>query len=577
MKFFPIDFYNKTKKILKLSEVKNKIPLVVILNLFSTILELFGIALLIPITSVFIDSKNEFSEKIINIFNLGNNTEKLIIILLSIYFLIILIKNVLLTYIEYFKVKFIHHVHKKIGDFFYSQFLNSPIEFFFNKNSNFLTHLMSIKLPNFIATLLAFSALLSEVILCSFILILLVTITPISAVLIGLLMTLIIGIYIKILKNHLYKFGLIRDEHEALWLKNFSETLGFLKEINIFNSKKYFNQQNYFNLSKFIDAKKKITFLSSIGKYFFETIAVIFLIFFLYIATRSSGSFIDTLPLMAAYIAAAVKFLPSMNRISHGLQYISFNFPTTQSVLDELNNLKKRDLKHDTEKVSNEKITFENLLSVKNIDFKYPESKTIIKNLSFDVKKGETVAIIGESGSGKSTLVEIMCGFLNPTKGEITIDHKPIKNSLDNWKVSIGYVTQNTFILNDTLRNNIGLFDIYNNQINDEKVIESLKQVGLSQYLNETKNGLDTILYESGKSLSGGQKQRINIARNLYKQSEVIFFDEPTSSLDEETEDELLKELSSLNKNKDKTFVIVTHKKKVANFCDKIIDLDEMK
>ena len=96
-------------------------------------------------------------------------------------------------------------------------------------------------------------------------------------------------------------------------------------------------------------------------------------------------------------------------------------------------------------------------------------------------------------------------------------------------------------------------------------------------YLKDTKNGLDTILYESGKSLSGGQKQRINIARNLYKQSKVIFFDEPTSSLDEETEDELLKELASLNRNKDKTFVIVTHKKKVANFCDKVIDLDEMK
>jgi len=167
-----------------------------------------------------------------------------------------------------------------------------------------------------------------------------------------------------------------------------------------------------------------------------------------------------------------------------------------------------------------------------------------------------------------------MCSFLNPQNGEILIDGKNLKEFTVQWKKLIGYVPQQTFIINDTIRKNIGLCDISNNNINEKKILNCLKLVGLSKYLDTQRRGLDTILLEGGKSLSGGQKQRISIARNLYKGAKIIFFDEPTSALDEKSENDLLKELELIKK--DTTLIIVTHKKKVADFCDKIIDLNKI-
>ena len=141
-----------------------------------------------------------------------------------------------------------------------------------------------------------------------------------------------------------------------------------------------------------------------------------------------------------------------------------------------------------------------------------------------------------------------MCGFLKPQNGTIIIDDQAFEKVLDQWKYLIGYVPQETFILNDTIKNNVGIFDIKNNQIKEEKVIECLKLAGLDSYLRKLSKGINTFLPEGGKSLSGGQKQRISIARNLYKNSKIIFFDEPTSSLDDEAENKFLFQLEKIKK-----------------------------
>ena len=204
----------------------------------------------------------------------------------------------------------------------------------------------------------------------------------------------------------------------------------------------------------------------------------------------------------------------------------------------------------------------------------YEEAKYVLKNFNLTINKGECIAIVGKSGSGKSTLLEIICGFIEPQKGKILIDNKNLLDHRYEWMSMIGYVTQDTFILNDTLKNNIALFDLQKKNIDEDKVIESLKTINLFNFFNDQKKGINTILDEKGKTLSGGQKQRINIARNLYKDPKVIVFDEPTSALDQETSEEIIKELNKIKKFS--TIIIVTHDKKIMNFCDRIVNLDEI-
>ncbi len=574
MKISIIEFYNKTKIIFKVCKIKNKIPIVVFFIFCSTLLELFGIGMLIPITSLFIDPNSGYSKTIISVFFENYEEEKVLTTLLSIYLVIFIVKNIFLIFIEYYKSSFIHHIHSKIVKTFYSEYLKSPISFFFTKNTSYLTSVLSLRVPNYIGALLAFAALLSELMLSACLIVLLLILTPYTATTIAAMLMLIILSYNKILKKRLNMLGLKRDNHETAWIKNFTETLNFLKEINIFNATTYVQEYNNSNSNKFIKAKQIITFLNSIGKIFFESVAVLCLIGFLFFTSIKGGIFIDALPLLAAYVAAAMKFLPSLNKISNGLQFITFNMPTTDSIIEELDYAKKNNQENERKIKDVKNLEFNKSIKLKNIGFSYPDGKKVLNNLNLDIKKGETVAIIGESGLGKSTLIEIMCGFLEPQTGAVLIDDKNLNEFSTEWKKLIGYVPQQTFIVNDSIRKNVGLWDLSKDNIDDKKVLLCLKAVGLSKFLESKKNGLDTVILEGGKSLSGGQKQRISIARNMYKGSKIIFLDEPTSALDDKTEDEILKELELIKK--DTTLIIVTHKKKIANFCDKIIDLSKI-
>ena len=574
MKILIFDYYKKTKVIFRHCNIKNKLPALVFFICLSTILEIFGIGMLIPITSLFVDEESSFSQKIIYSYFKNNEKDKVLQILLIVYLTIFIIKTILVTYIEYYKSKFIHHVYRNVISTFYNEYLNTSITYFFKKNTSYIISMMSLKVGNYSGTMIAFSSLISELILSMFLGILLFILTPSSAFIIVLILVTIVFLYNRVLKNLLNRLGSKRDFHEGYWMKHLSETLNFLKEINIFDAKKYFKEISDLNLNKFIDAKFKINFFSSTGRIFFETITILFLIVFLIISSTKSESFIAIIPLMAAYVAAAIKFLPSLNRISNGLQYITYNYATTESIIKELDSITTSNQKNINELSLEKSLSFDHSIELSNIDFSYGDEKKVLNNLNIKINKGESVAIIGESGLGKSTLVEIMCSFLTPQNGEILIDGKNLKEFTVQWKKLIGYVPQQTFIINDTIRKNIGLCDISNNNINEKKIINCLKLVGLSKYLDTQQGGLDTILLEGGKSLSGGQKQRISIARNLYKGAKIIFFDEPTSALDEKSENDLLKELELIKK--DTTLIIVTHKKKVADFCDKIIDLNKI-
>lgn len=574
MKLYPVEFYLKTKLILQESRVQNKIPLLVILVFFSSILEIFSIGLLIPITAVFLDAENLYFNIFLDKYFSDYSKEKLISILLLIYLFAFLIKNIFLTYIEYFKTKFIHKVHFSLISYFYYQYIQSPVTFFLTKNKNYLTSLLANRLANYAGTLIAFASFLSELILSIILIILLLILAPISVSVIAIILLLIVAGYTRLLKNLLKKFGQTRDKYESEWIKNFNEAINFLKEIKIFDLTVYFKKISDRSAKKNIDAKMWITFINSTGKIFFETISIIFLLFFLYISASKSKTFIDFLPLMAAYIAAVLKFLPSINRIANSLQYIAFNLPTTSNILEELSEVKNNFNKDDKKINLNKKITFNKNLILNDIDFSYSDGTKIFEKFNLEINKGETIGITGDSGLGKSTLIEIMCGFLKPNRGRITLDGFDLETILDQWRSMIGYVPQETFILNDTIKNNVGIFDINKDRINEEKVIDCINLVGLKNYLEKLPDGINSILSEGGKSLSGGQKQRLSIARNLYKNSEIIFFDEPTSSLDEETEDNFLTELEKIKKKS--TLIIVTHKKKVANFCDKLINLSKI-
>lgn len=216
--------------------------------------------------------------------------------------------------------------------------------------------------------------------------------------------------------------------------------------------------------------------------------------------------------------------------------------------------------------------TIQGSIAFKNVSFTYEDTNIqALKDISFEVKKGETLAILGKTGSGKSTILSLICRLYDVEKGSITMDGKKLADlNLHDLRNSIGIVPQDAFLFSDSIKNNI---KFGKEDATDEEVIEAAKQAIVHDNIINFKNKYDTVLGERGITLSGGQKQRVSIARAIIKDPEILLFDDCLSAVDTETEEQILNNLFEICKNK--TTLIVSHRVSSAKNADKIIILEE--
>ncbi len=217
-----------------------------------------------------------------------------------------------------------------------------------------------------------------------------------------------------------------------------------------------------------------------------------------------------------------------------------------------------------------ENFDFESIV-FSNVDFRYGNHELILKNLSFEIHRGEKIAIVGESGCGKTTLAKLLLKFYQAEKGNILIDGKDLLFvSTEYIRNSISYIDQNTFLFSDTVKNNLTL---YNEEISDENISNACKLTKIDDFIQKLPFGYDTFLDENGKNLSGGQRQRLAIARALLRNPKLIIFDEATSNLDTITENSIKDAIFDLNR--ETTCIIIAHRLSTVVNCDKIIVMDK--
>jgi len=210
-------------------------------------------------------------------------------------------------------------------------------------------------------------------------------------------------------------------------------------------------------------------------------------------------------------------------------------------------------------------------IEFKNVSFTYDDTNIqALKDVSFKVNSGETLAIIGKTGSGKSTVLDLVGRLYDVEKGEISIDQNPIEQlNLNSLRNAIGYVPQDAFLFSDTINNNI---KFGKENATNEEVIEAAKQAQVHKNIIKFNKQYDTVLGERGITLSGGQKQRVSIARALIKQPQIMLFDDCLSAVDTETEEKILNNLKKITEGK--TSIIVSHRISAAKNAHKIIVLD---
>ncbi|MFY0689024.1 MAG: ABC transporter ATP-binding protein [Cyclobacteriaceae bacterium] len=216
--------------------------------------------------------------------------------------------------------------------------------------------------------------------------------------------------------------------------------------------------------------------------------------------------------------------------------------------------------------------TFDGEISFKNVSFVYPDSGIeALRDVSFEVKSGESIAIIGTTGSGKSTIANLICRMYDSSSGEIKIDENNIKDyNISELRGQIGYVPQDVFLFSDTIRENIA----FGNQLMDESAVEkAAEDADLLENISRFPAGFDTKVGERGITLSGGQKQRVSIARAIAKEPKVLILDDALSAVDTKTENSILNAMARIMKGR--TSVVISHRVSSAKLADKIIVLDD--
>ena len=272
--------------------------------------------------------------------------------------------------------------------------------------------------------------------------------------------------------------------------------------------------------------------------------------------------------LFGIFAVAVMRLIPSIRNIMSSwsaLRYNRYTIDVVAEATDENINIDR----------NNNRFHFSKDIELCNLSFKFDDADTeTISNLSLKISKGERVGIKGASGVGKTTLFNLMLGLYAPTSGKILVDNEELnKDNIRKWQNSIGYVSQSVFIADMSLAENVAL-GTATDKIDFERVTRVLEMADLKEFVASLAEGIHSRIGEQGSRLSGGQRQRIGIARALYKECDILFFDEATSSLDSHTEENINSAIRRLSAdNRALTIVVIAHRDSSLEYCDRIIDL----
>jgi ATP-binding cassette subfamily C protein len=198
------------------------------------------------------------------------------------------------------------------------------------------------------------------------------------------------------------------------------------------------------------------------------------------------------------------------------------------------------------------------------------QGKPALQDITLTIHRGESVGIVGPTGAGKSTLVDVLLGLLRPTSGRVLVDGDDLAGYEHAWQRLIGYVPQDPYLLDDTLRRNIA-FGVPDSTIDEQRLARASTLAQLDEFVRQLPQGLETVVGEDGVRLSGGQRQRVAIARALYHDPDVLVFDEATAALDNQTEREVTRAIAALHGQR--TLIVIAHRLTTVESCDRLIFL----
>lgn len=548
----------------------------ILLMFIASFAEAISIGLVIPFIGILsVPEKvysNPLAAPIITFLDISSSQE-LVWPLTVLFVLVVILSSGIRIILMYFQIYFGNILGFDYGLDIYKKTLYQPYHVHLSRNTSEVIVGISQKVNALVSNIIMpLMTIFSSLIIIFSIMVTLFIINPKVASIVFCGFAIIYGCIVAITKRTLYFFGEIVNKEQVNIHKFLQEGLSGIRDILINGT-----QISYIKIYKKADflfrtTISKIQIIAHLPKFFIEAIGLIVLAFAAYYLLKNNNNILTTLPLLGAYGLGAQKLLPFLQSIFYGIT----NMRGSKAILCDILELLKQPMPNNYLREKPTNIQFKDRILLKNISFRYNNTQTdVLQALDISIKKGSKIGIIGKTGSGKSTLLDIIMGLLSPSKGELYVDHKLIKQSnLRNWQNEISHVPQSIFLSDASIAENIAFGTPYDN-INFKKVKEAAKLAMMDSTIQSWSNGYNTNVGERGIRISGGQRQRIGIARAFYQNKKILIFDEATSSLDSKTETNIMDNINKLDN--DITMIIVAHRLTTLSKCSKILELEKGK
>lgn len=543
--------------------------------LVRALLNFLGLAALLPMLYLILDSDNMHSNGALEWLysTLGFESDKHFVYAVSAAMLLfILLKNLVNLCLYRVERDYIYSLYKHLSRTMFVGYFARGLHFIKRSNSAVLSRNVNVVCYTFInGVLRPIATLASEVILLVLLFVSIAVYSPQAALLVVLVFLPAAYLFYRLMRYRLDRYGNVENEAQRRKYRDVIESYRGYADIEINNAFSHQLEKFDREVDTIVNVGRKNAMVAMLPQNLTEIGLALAMALLVSLSVGFESG--DMKLLFGIFAVAALRLLPSVRSMMSAWGALRYNRYT----VDILREAQEQSAVQRAAE-SDERIALGKKIEICNLSFRFEDSESdTLHNFSLEIGKGEKVGINGESGSGKTTLLNLMLGLYNPTSGEILIDGKPLEGDLvRKWQNSIGYVSQSLFLTDSTLLANIAL-GCDEESVDMVRLEQAVEAASLGEFVNSLPNGINTRIGECGALLSGGQRQRIAIARALYKQADILFFDEATSSLDSATEQSINEAIEHLSaSNKGLTIVVVAHRESSLRYCDKIVTLEKI-
>ena len=551
-----------------LYEDKKRLPLLLVLFLLTSFFDALSLAILFPFIQILVNfqdfqsSYGWFFESI----NLTSKSEIITFLGITLVSLFI-IKALASILVNWAILRITYNRQAKIKTSLLHKYLNMHYRKYIEGNSARYIQMIQTMSMQFIKVLQGFLRLLSDGLIFLSIVIVLAIVEGPLLIYVGGMMIILLLIYDIFFKKLLDSQSRAITDSSVQVTKTVNESIQGLKEIKILGKQNFFEDILKENVDIYAKNNIYADLIRTQPKHIIELIFVIAFTLAVVFFTPLQNDFQSLIPTLGVFLFAAIRLMPTLNQMLASVNVLRIGYYPTTLLFEDMTT--KQDLEEDDYKANILKDGFTSML-LKNVFFSYKNDKEHqLNGISLQVDKNKSIGLFGQSGSGKTTLVDVMLGLLEPSKGEIHLNNKIVKNNKE-FRNLVAYIPQDIFIINDSVKNNITLTG--RDEVVDDVLLEDVVlRSRLKEVINNLPEGINTNIGERGVKLSGGQKQRIAIARALYNKREVLIMDEATSALDNNTEKEIIDEIRKLKGKV--TMVVIAHRLTTLQHCDEIYEI----